>query len=73
MKPTQEQIKLAAEAIANERGMRRGVPMISNILDVLPPKLKTEVMEDATAALEAAMTKPIDLRNLAQEIVPAYC
>lgn len=42
MKPTQEQIELAAAAIANARGGRRGMPPISNVLDM-----------DAEAALEA--------------------
>ena len=44
----------AAAAIANARGGRRGVPKITNILDVLPPRLFVEVVEDAEAALEAA-------------------
>lgn len=39
--------KTIAEAIANARGMRRGVPTISNILDMLPEKLVDEVMDDA--------------------------
>lgn len=51
---TDSQIKAAATAIANARGARRGVPVISNILEVLPQKLVDEVMEDAKAALEAA-------------------
>jgi hypothetical protein len=53
MKPTQEQIELAAAAIANERGGRRGMPPISNVLDMLPRHLRDELMEDARAALEA--------------------
>ena len=51
-----EQIEAAAAAIANARVMRRGSPSMSNILKVLPPKLKDEVMEDAKAALEAVAT-----------------
>lgn len=54
MKPTPEMIRAAAAAIANARGGRRGAPNVSNILDILPPKLHTEVMEDAEAALNAA-------------------
>ena len=46
--------RAAAAAIANERGGRRGAPPIVNVLDVLPAKLREEVLEDAHAALEAA-------------------
>jgi len=42
-----------AAAIANARGMRRGVPTITNILELLPGKLLVEVIEDAGAALDA--------------------
>src|ERR1700755_2428287 len=55
MKPTQEQIEIAAAAIANARGGRRGMPPISNVLVMLKgvsPTLHAEVMEDAEAALE---------------------
>lgn len=52
--PTEEQIKAAAEAIANARGNRRGAPSVNGILYLLPVKLKDEVMEDAKVALEAA-------------------
>jgi len=54
MKPTKEQIELAAAAIANARGGRRGMPPVSNVLDMLKsvsPTLHAEVMEDAEAAL----------------------
>lgn len=54
-------IEAAATAIANARGMRRGAPPVSNILDVLKglPKIGNrtiydDLIEDATAALEAA-------------------
>lgn len=40
-----------AAAIANARGMRRGVPTISNILDILPAKLRDEVIDDAENVL----------------------
>ncbi len=43
-----EKIKeIIAGAIANARGMRRGMPSVKNILDLLPAKLKDEVNEDA--------------------------
>lgn len=54
MKPMPEQIEAAATAIANARGGRRGMPPISNVLELLPEKLRTEVLEDAEAALTAA-------------------
>jgi hypothetical protein len=57
----QEEILIAAAAIANARGNRRGAPTISNILDVLPQKLRDEVMEDAAAVLadlDAARKEP---------------
>lgn len=54
MKPTQKQIEVAAAAIANARGGRRGLPEVTNILEMLPENLVREVMEDAEAALTAA-------------------
>lgn len=45
----------AAEAIANARAGRRGAPAITNVLDILPPNLLAEVMEDAEDALAAAL------------------
>lgn len=47
------EVRVAAAAIANARGMRRGVPTITNILDLIPKHLVDEVTEDAEAALEA--------------------
>jgi len=52
---TREMIEAAASVIANARGGRRGVPEIVNILDMLPEKLVAEVMENAEAALKAAL------------------
>lgn len=48
-----EKIKLAAAAIANARGGRRGMPPVKNILELLPQKLVDEVTEDAEATLHA--------------------
>jgi len=47
-------LREAAAAIANARAARRGGPAITNVLDILPPKLFAEVVEDAMAALDAA-------------------
>lgn len=47
-------VRGAATAIANARAGRRGVPAVSNILDVLPQDLFAEVVEDARAAIRAA-------------------
>lgn len=52
---TPAMIEAAAAAIANARGGRRGAPAIRNILDILPQKLREEVMEDAEEALKAAL------------------
>lgn len=48
-------IEAAAAAIANTRGGRRGAPAVANILEILPEKLRTEVIEDAKAAITAAI------------------
>lgn len=55
---TPAMIEAAAAAIANARSGRRGAPAISNILETLErilPKLHAEVLEDAEAALTAAL------------------
>lgn len=53
----------AANAIANARGNRRGAPPVSNILDVLPPDLRANIVEEANAALDAvARTLPTEMR-----------
>jgi hypothetical protein len=54
-----EAVRAAAAAIANCRGMRRGVPAVANILEMLQSMPRTrhlydEVMEDAREALQAA-------------------
>ena len=49
----EQKIRVAAAAIANARGARRGVPEIVNILSLIPRKLVEEVTDDATAAVEA--------------------
>ena len=45
--------EIIAAAIANARGNRRGVPEIVNILEILPEKLRCEVLDDADAVLAA--------------------
>ncbi|MGX9980317.1 hypothetical protein [Methylobacterium fujisawaense] len=47
-------LREAAAAIANARAARRGAPAVANVLDILPQNLLDEVVEDATAALDAA-------------------
>lgn len=51
--PGDKRILAAAAAIANARGNRRGAPTIVNVLDVLPDRLRAEVIEDAQAVIEA--------------------
>lgn len=53
-KPTEKEIEAAAAALANERFMRNGSPPITNVMDMLPEKLRAEVRSDAKAAMEAA-------------------
>lgn len=55
---TRGMIEAAAAAIANARAARRGSPPISNVLEMLEqlsPKLLADVVEDAEAALRAAL------------------
>lgn len=49
--PTEAQVLAVATRLANNRGNRRGVPDVVNILDVLPQKLREEVMDDARSAI----------------------
>lgn len=46
-------IELGAAAIANARGGRRGMPPISNVLAMLPPNLRAEVLDDMKAVVSA--------------------
>lgn len=46
-------ILIIASAIANARGARHGVVSISNVLEILPYKLKQECIEDAEAVYQA--------------------
>ncbi len=48
--------EIIASAIANARGMRRGMPSVSNVLDILPEKLKNEVREDAENIIKELQT-----------------
>jgi len=60
---TLDDIRTAAAAIANARGGRRGVPAVTNILDLLPDKLSEEVLDDAMAvarALDDSDWQPIE-------------
>lgn len=41
-----------ATILVNQRIMRNGSPPISNALDLLPEKLRREVMDDAQAVIE---------------------
>jgi hypothetical protein len=55
MEPSLLQVEAAATALVNARIGRRGAPPISNALDLLPEKLRDEVLGDAQDALEAAV------------------
>lgn len=41
-----------ATILVNQRFMRNGSPPITNALDLLPQKLKDEVMDDAQAVID---------------------
>ena len=63
-------IELAAAAIANERGGRRGVPPITNVLELLPDNLREQVMQDAQAALEAVgLAELLDVLQAARDAI----
>ncbi|WP_375454813.1 hypothetical protein [uncultured Methylobacterium sp.] len=47
-------VAAAAAAIANAREGRGGATPVDNVLDILPERLFSEVVEDARAALKAA-------------------
>lgn len=44
---------IIAETLVNQRVMRNGSPALTNPLDILPPRLLNEVMEDAKEILKA--------------------
>ncbi len=75
--PGPQEIKAAAEVIANARIMRGGAPFITNVLDLLPDNLREEVLEDTEEALIAASAvrsagQPISrLREAAPELLAA--
>jgi hypothetical protein len=63
-------VERAAEAIANERGGRRGMPPITNVLDLLPDNLREEVMQDAQAVLEAiGLAELLDVVQAARGVI----
>lgn len=51
MKTLTEQ-EVIATILVNQKFMRNGSPPISNVLDLLPPKLRDEVMDDAQAVID---------------------
>jgi len=51
MKPVTEQ-EVIATILVNQRIMRNGSPPIVNALDLLPQKLREEVLEDAQAVID---------------------
>ncbi len=51
MKAMTEQEAIAT-ILVNQRVMRNGSPPISNVLDMIPARLRSEVMDDAQAVIE---------------------
>lgn len=68
--PTREQI---AAALANARGMRRGVPPITNVLDLVPQEIKAELLDDADQVLEAIKPHRGEerLRKAVEQVIPS--
>jgi len=60
---------IIAAALANARGMRRGVPTIANVLDLLPEDILAEVMDDAQGVLEAL--REVDAAIVLRQTDPA--
>jgi len=52
MSTKEEIIESIAATLANQRVMRNGSPPISNVLDMMPEKLREQVMEDAEAVYD---------------------
>jgi hypothetical protein len=71
----EKRIEAAAAAIANARGGRNGVPVVSNVLEMLrrvAPTLYAEVFEDAKAALAAADGVAGTAEELLGNVLAAY-
>lgn len=64
---TEQDVTLAAAAIANARGNRRGAPDISNVLELIGPRLREEVMDDARAVLNAVESEHSSIAALKRE------
>jgi hypothetical protein len=58
-------VEMVASVLANARGMRRGMPPIINILELLPADLVKEVREEAEAVLSALAARTAALQVLA--------
>lgn len=56
--------EIIASAIANSRGMRRGVPPILNILGMLPQKLVDEVMDEAQNVIDELKENGLDIYGI---------
>ena len=50
---TMTQQEVIATVLTNQKFMRNGCPPIVNVLDMLPAKLREEVMGDAQAVIDA--------------------
>lgn len=54
-------VDVIAGALANARGMRRGIPIITNVLDLLPDNLRQEVRDDAEVVIAQLRDAGLDL------------
>lgn len=65
--------EIIAGAIANARGMRRGMPPVKNILDMLPEKLKNEVNDDADNIIKELTANSYSITDkTANDIIAEY-
>jgi hypothetical protein len=62
MKPLTEQETIAT-ILVNQRIMRNGSPPIMNALDLLPAKLREEVLDDAQAIIDGLKASRIEAND----------
>lgn len=53
MKEPKSKIIIIAETLVNQKMMRNGSPSFTNPLDILPPHLLKEILDDAGEVLKA--------------------
>lgn len=72
MKITDDSIWVAACAIANERGMRNGMPYVKDCLNLLPEHRMKNFLDEARAALRAVEKSNSASTNTASDEIADY-